>query len=533
MIVRATPLRTAGANGGPGPVDRPGRRRRRAGRHHRARPGPPPPVAGPSAAGQEPTGRRRSALVALGVVAATSAAALVAGLLSWAPAPGEPARALTVDESERLAATRVGNYRDVRVGVRATVGTGAARTDLVGWVDWGRPLVYLDVGGPGAGANRGLLQATPTLVVIRPDPAAVPTPAAPPLVPPEDGWRLRDPAPGRGLAGALELLFALGVDRPEPADPLRRGGGRWVGRELLAGEPVDVLQAALTSPAPTAPDGTPSAPPPAGDGDPRWWIDRDARLHRFAGRLPDGTPVTVDLEHGDRPTVRPVDALGGRPGLPRALTDGEAARLGRVPARLRARGGAAVAVTAPLGTAANLRGAGWLSWSAGVAYLSVAELDTLGRRTLLRRDATGYARAELPVGPASGSAAAPVRPPLPAPRTGWRPAVRPADDVDLLVDVALRAATEPVRPGAAIRLRGDRLAGAPVDVVELQVQGLRLRQWVDRGGLLRRLELRTGAGAWAQLDLGYSPVPPGVVPARPKAPATTPPRPPAPARPSV
>ncbi|MEH0830589.1 hypothetical protein, partial [Micromonospora sp. CPCC 205714] len=470
--------------------------------------------------GDQPSRVLRAAdLAALGVVAAASAAALVGGLLSWAP-PGEPARALTAVEAERLAATRVTNYRDVRAGVRVTVGAGAARTDLVGWIDWARPLAYLDVGGPGAGGDRGLLQATPSVVVVRPDPAAVPTPALPPPVPPADRWRLRELPADRALAGALDVLFRLSADRAEPADPLRHGAGRWVGRETLAGEPVDVLQALLPGRRVAAdPTAGPSAPPAAGDGDPRWWVDRDSRLHRWEGRLPGGQVVAVELDRTDRPAIWPVDALGGRPGLPRALTDVEADRLARLPARLRAQPGAAVTVAVPLGTAANLRGSGWLSWTGGVAYLSVAELDTLGRRTLLRRDRGGFARAEVPVGPGDGGAGL-NGPPLPPPAgAAWRTSARPLDDLDLLVDAALRAQTAPARPGAAVRLRTDRVGGRVVEVVELRAQGLRFRYWLDRTGLPRRLELRTRAGAWAQLDLTPEAVPAGIVPPRPGPPA--------------
>ncbi|MFJ6196459.1 hypothetical protein [Micromonospora sp. NPDC092111] len=475
-----------------------------------------------------PPARRRTTLVALGVIAAGSAAALVAGLLSWAPAPAEPARALTDGEAGRLAATRVTTYRDVRAGVRVAVGTGAGRTDLVGWVDWSRPLAYLDVGGPGAGQDRGLVQATPSAVVARPDPAAVLASARPPLVPPTDHWRRRDLPAGRGLAGVLDVLFTLGADRADPAEPLRRGAGRWVDRDVLGGDPVDVLQARLSPPAPVGPAASPAAPQVAGDRDPRWWVDRDARLRRWAGRLPDGTPVTVELDRVDRPTLRPVDALGGRPGLPRALTDSESARLGRLADRLRACAGAIVTVAAPLGSAANLRGAGWLSWSGEVAYLSVSELDTLGRRTLLRRDRAGFARADVPVGPDLRAPEPPLGPPLPAPaEAGWRTAGRPTDDLDLLIDTALLTGTTAVRPGAAVRVRGDRLAGQPVDVIELRHQSLRLRYWLDRSGLLRRLELRTQGGLWAQLDLTPGPVPAGVVPPRPDPPRPAPPIPPA------
>ncbi|TDB70425.1 hypothetical protein E1182_27295, partial [Micromonospora sp. KC721] len=143
-------------------------RRRRHGRRRRdpglrAAPAPPDVTAGEPPP-EEPT-HRRVTLAVLSVVAAASAAALVAGLLDWAPVADTPARALTDAESERLAATRVTNYRDVRAGVRLAVGTGRTRTHLVGWVDWARPLAYLDVGGPGAGAHHGLVQATPSVVM--------------------------------------------------------------------------------------------------------------------------------------------------------------------------------------------------------------------------------------------------------------------------------------------------------------------------------------------------------------------------------
>ncbi|WP_194822264.1 hypothetical protein [Micromonospora sp. S-DT3-3-22] len=488
--------------------------RRRAGRHHR------------DATEEGTSGRRRTSLVALFVVAVTAAAALVAGLLGGTPAPTAAARALTDDEAERLAAVRVGTYRDVRAGVRVAVGTGAGRTDLVGWVDWSRPLAYLDVGGPGAGQDRGLVQATPSAVVQRPDPAAIVTPARPPLVPPGDRWRLRNPPPGRGLAGALTVLFALAADRAAPAAPLRAGGGRWLGRETLGGDPVDVLQAALwppTGPAATTPDATTPATTapggrPADDADPRWWVDRDARLRRWAGRLADGTPITVDLDRVDRPTPWPVDALGGRPGLPRAPTDEETARLGRLAARLRAgTGSAAVTVTAPLGSAANLRGGGWLSWTAGVAYLSVAELDTLGRRTLRRRDRAGFARADVPVGPDTAASGPSAVPPLPLPTgAGWRLAGQPADELDTLVDAAVRAAAPTRDATTTVHVRSDRRADRPVDVFEVRRQGQRLRYWLDRSGFLHRLELRTTGGLWAQLELTPGPLPAGIVPAHQK-----------------
>ncbi|MFF3868582.1 hypothetical protein [Micromonospora sp. NPDC001898] len=474
-------------------------------------------------------------MVTLGAIAVASAAGLAAGLLTWAPAAPEPARPLTPAEAERLAAVRVTNHRDVRSGLRITIGTAAARTDVVGWVDWSRPLAYVDVGGPGAGRGRGLVQATPGLLMARPDPTAVPAPAAPPMVPPVDGWRVADGSAARPLRPTLDLLFALAAPRAEPAGAIPAGTARWLARAEAGRQPVDVLQAPLPDDAgrqgpqdaPTAsplrsdtagrPAGWPgpavslpaAAARPAGtallDGAARWWLDRDARLHRLEGRLPGGVPVTVELQRANRPVLWPVAALGGRAGLPRALTEPEEDRFARVAARMRAAGGAAATLTAPVAPGVTLRGAGWISWTERAAYLSVGTRDAPAGRTLRRYDAAGVWST-----PYAGDVL--VAPPVPPPRAGptWERGRPGADDVDVLLATALRvgSATRPPRP--ATRIRGDRLADRTVDVIEVDTRHGRLRYWIDKKGLLRRLELRTRLGTYAQLDLV-----PGRVPALP------------------
>ncbi|WFF00475.1 hypothetical protein [Micromonospora sp. WMMD964] len=456
--------------------------------------------------------RRRTLLLLLALTAVTSAAALVLGLLSWAPDPPdppEPARPLTVAEGERLAAVRVTNLRDLRAGVRVTAGVDAARVELVGWVDWSRSLLYLDVGGPGAGAERGLVQRVGPVLVVRPDPAAVPTPAAPPLVPPADRWRLHRLAPGTNLAPVLDLLLRLAADRPDATQAVPGGGARWVARETVAAGPVDVLQASLPgTPAPDpAPGSTAGSTGADADGQTRYWLDQDARLHKLVTRLPGVGPVTVVLNRADRPTLHPVDALGGRPGLPRALTDAERRRLERLPARLKAQGGATVTLTAPVGTDTNLRGAGWVSWTRRTAYLAVADLGVPERRTLLRRDTTGLARVDLPAGAAGGGTAeAPERPPLPPPAGPWRVTRPGGDALSVLVDAAVAAGSVGPR-GTAVRVREDVADRRTVDVIEVGPPDGRLRYWIDRDGSLRRLELHTDADAWAQLDLRPAVVP--------------------------
>ncbi|WP_431727497.1 hypothetical protein [Verrucosispora sp. TAA-831] len=449
--------------------------------------------------------RRRVVLAALALTAAASAVTLVATLVNWEPA-APPARALTAAERDRLAAMRVVNYRDVRAGLHLTVTGTTGRTDLLGWVDWSRRLVYLDVSGPGAGPLRGLVQATPTVTVVRPDPEAMSTPAMPPLLPPGDGWRL--PA-DRTLDPVLGLVFDLARDRPEPADGV---SGRWLRREQVGGEQVDVLETALPRPAAsgttaptgdTAPTGSPTAAPRTAPGDPaRYWLDVAGRLHRVETALPGVGEVQLQVHRADRPTLRPVDALGGRPGLPRALTTAERNRWHRLPARLRAAGGATATLVGPVDIGLDLRGAGWLSWTAGTAYLGVTALDATDRRVLVRHDRRTVARIE------TRSATDPAaRPPLPPPATGWRTGPHPTSALDPLVTAALRAARGTGPQGGTRRIRGDSHAGVPVDVVEVDTAPGPTRYWIDRTGLLRRLEARTPAGAWAQLDLTTGRVP--------------------------
>ncbi|WP_327024949.1 hypothetical protein [Micromonospora sp. NBC_01739] len=429
--------------------------------------------------------RRRLTLTGLALTAGLSAVLLVLTLLNWVPQ--EPAsRPLTSAERGRLAVMRVTNQRDLRAGLQVTIGRGGDRTDLLGWVDWARRLVYVDVGGPGAGVLRGLAQATPTVLMSRPDPTAVPAPAMPPLIPPVDGWRV---APDQRLTPLLAMIFALTADRPDPVDET---SGRWVGRERQHGENLDILEAPWPGPEPA--EAT------------RYFLDPDGRLLRLEATVAPVGPVTVHLNRVDRPTLRPVDALGGRPGLPRALNSAERDRWRGLPARLRAAGGATLTVTVPASADTNLRGRGWLSWTSNTAYLGVTDLDAEGTRTLVRREGGKVTRVDTA---APGDPADP--PPLPPPGTGWRGGAHRAQALDPLVARALRAARGSGPSGTPRRVRGDNLTGSVVDVIEVGSGSGRTRYWVDRSGLLRRLELPTPGGAWAQLDLK-----PGRVPSLPK-----------------
>jgi hypothetical protein len=492
----------------------------------------------------------------VGCLAISSGAGLAAGLVSCAVAgPTDPARALTAAEAGRLAAMRLTNYRDGRVGVHATLGAPGTQIQLTGTVDWTRGLAYLSVAGSGAGTQRGLLQAVPGLVLHRPDPAAqtgpagggtgplsFPVPPSPPATPPTDGWRVHrmvtaGPVPG-AVDSFLALLFAVAADRPDPLEPLlARGAARWLGRDRAGGTSVDVLLGpAVPAPASTPDPGsgpataTPATPDGLAGGAVRYWLDADGRLHRFEALLAGDVPVQVDFDRAPRPELTAVAALGGAAVRPRAITRSEADLLARVRSANRESGGAGISLAVPTRPVAelpavNFRAAGWVDWTDSVAYLAVHELDRPDERTLMRADRTGVAVRDVPADSAADPAAPPPLPPPPDREWSYLSWQRRTDalgapDLDLLVNEALAIGGAGLGTAARLResaswLRQDSLGGLPVTVFEIRKEAevdvdhgqARIRYWVDRSGLLRRLELRTRAGAFAQLDLAPGPVP--------------------------
>ena len=285
------------------------------------------------------------------------------------------------------------------------------------------------------------------------------------------------------------------------------------------------------SPTPKASAASPTPEPSAlaqMGGGVRYWIDASSRMHRFEALLGTDLPVEVDFNRTDNPEFVAVDAFGGRPVKARAVTAEEAGVLSRVAQRNLNRGGGVLDLTVPTVPAANLRGAGWIDWKKGVAYLSVRDIDKAADVALMRADREGVA--VLPTKPRANA-----RPPLPAPtgdRWKYQRWVDRADtsgglDLDLLVAEALTLASEDRDDPAALRqraswLRADTIGERPVSVYEIakpQETGAvrrgqaRMRYWIDKSGGLRRIELRTRTGAFAQLDIT-----PGEVPELPTVP---------------
>ncbi|HWG98611.1 MAG TPA: hypothetical protein VNV66_04625 [Pilimelia sp.] len=464
-----------------------------------------------------------------GLLAASAVAALAHGLVSCGAAgSGSEARPLSPAEARRLAGMRLENHRDARAGLHAVIGPRDREVRLAGWVDWARPMAYLSVRPPGSGAPPGLseavlVQAVPGLVATRPQAAARGSAATPPVAPPPDRWTVRpaDPA-ATPLDALLALLFAMGHPARDDAGLLAHSEARWLRRDRAAGVDVDVVLGPAVPSAPRAAPGATGSGHTAGPDAParlaamggavQYWLDDRARVHRVEALLARGLPVRVDLNRGDRRSPGLVAALGGAPVAPRPVTAAESAVLAQLRRRNHAAGGGRLRITLPTTTGAHTA-AGWLDWRDSVAYLRVTEPGAQ-RARLLWADRTGVATRAAPRTRAA-------RPPLPAPGAGWQFAAWPTRrdahggfDLDLLLNELLLAGLRGRQEGAARqpvahRLRGDVLAGAAVTVYEVRKEAergvrpgaARLRYWVDGAGVLRRLELRTRSGGFAQADV--------------------------------
>lgn len=483
---------------------------------------------------RRPANRRRALALSLAGMLALGLAGLAGQDLvaGGAPAGDEPARPLSGAEADRLARMRQLNWDHGRAGVRATLGEGADAVALRGWVDWRRPVIYLARSGPGETGTTELIQAVPGLTAYR---AAETAGTEPPVDPPGDGWRLRQPGAGSaagapvdpGLLDSLTtLLLTVGAREATSADLLADSEARWLGADRVAGHEVDILLGPALPP--RVPPAGPAVPEPAHDpslaamgGAVQYWLDGEARLHRLEAVLSRGTSVRVDLDRGDR-TVPPVlDALGGAAIEPRPVTDQEAGTLSRLRQRNREAGGGEVALTLPDSEAAGaVRASGWLDWRHQVAYL--ATYRDGAPDGLLWADGDGIAgRRDHP--PQRGL------PPLPMPPPGgwqWSRWEERGDDdggfdLDLLINEALSLSGWREDGAATLKetarwLRTDALAGTAVTVYEiprsiesrLDPGEARLRYWVDdESGVLRRLEIRTRSGGFGQLDLAPGPVP--------------------------
>lgn len=475
--------------------------------------------------------RRRTGKLLIAVVLLTGlAAGLVSGLQACSTARDQKsARPLNATELAHLAGMRQRNFTDGRVAVRATVGKRGAFASVDGWVDWQRSLAYLAVSSAAQGGV-ALIQARPGVLAIRPEKldgagrsASPQPPGPPPASPPADGWRVRPielSEKGKTpLDNLVAFLLLLGRDQPDRQDLLGRLSTQWVRKDSVEGTEVDVLLGPAVLPESEAPQpsSVPRPDPSSLDtygGAVGYWLDADGRLRKVETLLAPSLPVAIEFVRDGRARLPVIAALGGRDLDPREVSDAEAEMLSLLRQRNFYSRYAELTLTLPA-MPANLRTAkGWLDWQRGLSYLSIVDADDPAGDFLVHANRNEVSRKK-PEG------RAPESPPMPAPRGGWERAgwARLADDpdaadVDVLLHEAMTMAAnqrdDVKRMKAHARLlRVDLLNGEPMGVFELPGEAEQHRQpgtagirfWVDNAGVLRRLELRTGTGGFAQLDL--------------------------------
>jgi hypothetical protein len=508
------------------------------------------------------------AIAGLLCLAAAAAAGLAGGLVGGghgrtATATSKPA---TSAQAGRLAAARLANFHAGQAAVRAVIHAPGGDVHVTGWVDWRRPLISVNSGADQPGAADGLVQAVPGLVAVHagrypPAGGQVGDPyPPPPATAPADGWRVRQMNPKAG-GSAFDTLLALLFSLAAPQRDDRFTAGRFtVATGQLDGQPMEIfsgpaLPPTVTTPVPTSPaiappvapatthpatsrptpprsgaaaiSGAPRPPSPSPSassvmppvtGTVQYWLDAAGTLRRVEASLGGELPTQIDLSGTSGEPLGIVAALGGAQVAPRPLTDAELALLSRMRTRDRDSGGGTVSLTLPGDLGALTTGAGWLDWRNAVGYLALQDPDDPGEDQLARIGRAGILHRDGLAGTA---------PPLQPPPDGWRYSswgtrgdAGGATDLDILLSQAVMVTgtrTDPVddlRAHASF-LRTDTVGGVPVMVIEIRQatevgvapgQG-RLRYWLDRDGVLRRIELRTREGGYGWLDITPATVP--------------------------
>ncbi|WP_018348176.1 hypothetical protein [Longispora albida] len=426
----------------------------------------------------------------------TAAVLVMAASAASACSSGDEQRPLNTAEAERLATVRLGNHTDKESGFTAKLTDTGRSVSLRGWIDWRQSLVY----GRLEGGASGLVQSRPGVVATRAgqfDKA--------PFPPPAGDWNVRPARTGGRMAldTVLAVLFELSADRPENLQLLQQNGAAWLREDKVGGVDVDVFLGPRTA----GPGGQTRAP---GEGL-RYWVDDGGRLRRLEARAA-GEPVTIDFDRGDRPALTAVPVLGGKPVTPRAVTDAEAAALAGIRLRAQQQRGATLAVTMPASDVTTLSATGWVNWPAALAQLSVTQpAPALMRAT-----------------PSGAMVLNGTHDPLHPPASGWvssswesraDPKLGPGE-LDVLLRRLLALSSAQADDPAAMKagaawLRSDTVDGQPAAVFEIpepdeakaQPGDARFRYWIGPAGDLRRLELRTRAGAMAILDLTPGQIP--------------------------
>jgi hypothetical protein len=207
------------------------------------------------------------------------------GCAPTAPIAESP-KALTSEQSERLAVTR---FRNFDAGVRtvdATFPAASGDVELTGLFDFATGVGYASVTVDDVAS--GLVWWTHETIAVRS--AAV---DGLPLPLPEDGWEsgALDPS-STTLANSVALIASLGSDRPENPQLLAQSDAAWLRADSVGEALVDVFAGPSADSVATA----------SSDLSARavYWVDATGILLRFESPLtPAPAQLTVDFGTAD------------------------------------------------------------------------------------------------------------------------------------------------------------------------------------------------------------------------------------------
>jgi hypothetical protein len=216
---------------------------------------------------------------------------VLAGCTPTAPVE-EPPKALTSEQSERLAVAR---FRNFDAGVRtidATLPSDSGEIRLEGWFDYAGGVGYAQVTVDSVAS--GLVWWTHETIAIR----SAPSEGAP-LPWPEDGWEsgALDPS-STTLANSVALIASLGSDRPENPQLLAQSDAAWLRADTVGEVEVDVFAGPSADSVATA----------SSDLSTRalYWVDATGLLLRFESPLtPAPAQLTVDFGTADQVELPP------------------------------------------------------------------------------------------------------------------------------------------------------------------------------------------------------------------------------------
>lgn len=229
-----------------------------------------------------------------------------AGAATDGTSSAEQPQVLSEAQAEALAGMRYKNFADGIVTLQGwLLGGESGDLTLSGWLDFGRGTGYVRVVPKDAAVILVVWNESELVYLDVPDAGQEPEDVLelPPETLPAGDWR-REPlvAETSGLTRMLAALLMLSSDRPENPLLLRQSGARFLGREEVAGAPVDRFSGVSVK-------GLEAEEADLGS---QYWLDADGRLVRFGLRAAGSELSTVDLLRDvPQPSVLPnVDAVG-------------------------------------------------------------------------------------------------------------------------------------------------------------------------------------------------------------------------------